>query len=206
MNLNPPVTPSTPVYKNSSFKFIFILIAISVLIIGLTFAIRSYPQNTQKNADQQKTAKVYAQQFLSPNSNFNPSQQQKLLCPLISSFCLNKTNLSDGTLLVKLSQNTPLFAAFDGDLQLLVSFHPTGLQKQQFSTAILSSPDLGLIAYYEFVGSGSEKRYVKEGEIIATASSQLLPANPSYSLAFQVISVDSTSSARLLLNKTSFKQ
>ncbi len=199
---------------NPSSKFILILIAISVLIIGLAFAIRSYQQQntqkTRKTAIPETDTNVYARQFLSPSSNFNPSLQQKLLCPLISSFCLNKTNINNGTLLVKLSQSTPLFAAFDGDLQLLVSFHPTGLQKQEFNTAILSSPNLGLIAYYEFMGPGSGpgtgNRKVKEGEIIATASSQLLPANPSYSLSFQVVSVNSTSSTVLPLNNFSFKQ
>lgn len=192
---------------NSSSKLILILIAISALIIGLTFAIISYRQNTPKTAIPKKDNKVYANQFLSPSSNFNPSLQQKpLYCPLALSFCLNKTNINNGTLLVKLSQSTPLFAAFDGDLKSLVSFHPKGLQQEQFNTAILSSPDLGLIAYYEFIGSGIGDRKVKEGEIIATASSQLLPTNPSHSLTFQVVSVNSTSSAMLRLDSFSFKQ
>lgn len=135
-----------------------------------------------------------------------PTDYQKgpFLCPGIPQFCqtgkdifIDSNYIGFGS---KLPAKSHIFASFDGELttyKVTISRSSADKKTQNILVSTLTDKEHLLRAAYFFTGQTPKDRPVKKGEVIATASGELMPLYDNSSLVFVLTRNDNVMSKRL---------
>ncbi|OGE19770.1 hypothetical protein A3J19_02515 [Candidatus Daviesbacteria bacterium RIFCSPLOWO2_02_FULL_41_8] len=142
-------------------RLLFPLLLVAVLFLAAAF----YFSNSRKS--------------LSPVTQPPATPKQLLLtCPLPSAFCKDANSFKEGSFSAQLKEKTPIIAVTGGLIKgASVAFEKTKGQEEEYKLISITDPDSGISAMYYFKGElniNAMKGKIKEGEIIATASGQLV--------------------------------
>ena len=175
------------------------LISLSEILPNLSFL----PHQTQPT---QLTPKIVvaAQPTLPPN--FDESQQNgPYRCPTSPDLCQRGLDTKDNTLSTKLPINAPMYAAFDGIVEVMPSVHPTADGKSEaFNIALLVNEVRGLQAMYYYKGTIIPKKTVKPGELIATSNGQPIHFMEDKTFVFRLLKLTDQGSVIAQLSPTDF--
>lgn len=192
-------------------KLSLILLSIFTLLLVLsvvvkTFSLfRSKPKNLKPAASQNLAQNTFAPTLKPPA---DPKVQLgPFHCPSLLSFCNNGT-YKESSVFAKLAANTPLFAAFEGKMELLSGSHPTDKGNETFDLITLTNEAKGLRALYYFHSSEKnhyQQKEVKEGDALANIDGKAINYLGDNSLIFQILLADKDKVNLMILNKNLFK-
>ncbi len=176
-------------------------LALAVFLAAILFYLKI--QHINKPIPKTPASKVTSQntQSFPPPTAF---QKGPFACPGIPQFCLSGKDIFIGADYIgfgsKLTAKSPIFASFNGNLttsKITVAQSPTNKKTQDILVATLTDKAHLLRAAYYFTGQSSKDRIVKQGEIIATSSGELIPLYGDSSLVFVLTRNDTTMGKRL---------
>lgn len=135
------------------------------------------------------------------------TQESLLGCPTNKEFCQNSQDITfqnaylgfGGTL----SENEPLYAAFDGSLKAITTTMPKEFKNEKINTINIDSADGTMRAVYYFIGQApSSQTVVKQGQIIGKITGKITSFNTS--LVFQLIKGDPIKGDKVKLTSEDF--
>lgn len=137
----------------------------------------------------------------------------RISCPSIKEFCDKGEDIFKGQkyfgLGYKLSSESAIFAAFDGNLTSTVSSYfenKNGVETQKkYIIVNLANEDLNMKAIYLFRGEVIKDGKVNKGEQIAISSGKKISIYNNNSIVFSINKLYGSSEDALLLNKEYFK-
>lgn len=199
-----------PYIKISISKIIILVLIILALLITVLI-IRSIVINSRIPTTSKETTQSQSKYSFAPVPKLAESFDQTLqdlpiTCPLNKSLCQDKNNFKNGLLVAKSSSASAILAAFSGDYETLISYHPDGDKMEEFTTVILNNPERGMLGYYNFIGNAPKgPGTVKEGERIGISSGKLVPGYDA-TITFQLVRLGSEISLSNDLNPALFIQ
>lgn len=155
--------------------------------------------------------------FRQTPDQITPTNQEKitkvfLYCPSIADFCTNGAQITNnGAILgfgANLPANTPVLAAFNGQISISQTTLNSGSNSQTLQTILLTEPDTNTNAIYYFVGdvepafAQSLNTPVKVGTKLGTITQNISAYNTS--LLFQMFLGDPTKVQQQTLQPNSF--
>lgn len=161
-NMAPAPTPS------ASWTKLVILIPAILLILGAA-SVYYFKQQQGRNQPAPRPSPTLASL---PNLPVN-----FLGCPLSTALCqpadFYSSHIKDSSFSATLKENTPLLAVFDGGIEGFPLSRPGANGKvEEFIMVTLNNPGIGYNAMYYLKGKAPKKRFVKAGEVVATASGE----------------------------------
>lgn len=169
MDPNPPASSTMPTANTSRGKPLLPLAIIAVFLVSA--AVGSYYFLYQKRAGGNITPPS------STVASLPTMPAHFLSCPLPESLCQSEdfysTNIKSSSFSATLKENTPLLAVFDGGIEGFSLSRPAANGKvEEFTLVALNNPGIGYNAMYYLKGKAPKKKFVKVGEVIATANGE----------------------------------
>lgn len=196
---------SEPQAPNSQLKLVFIIITVIVLCLASVLALYFYykPKPLKQTIIPTDQSKLVFAQKLTASESFNPNLQTTLYdCP-IASICQSDISFKNGSIQTNIAKGTKIYAAFDGNVENMLSSTPTN---EQFKSILLTNLDKGLAGYYYYNGESVKSGQVLQGEVIATSSGQPIKVFDNHSFILQLIKLGKENNTFAILSNKEFKR
>lgn len=198
--------------KKMFFLSIILILLITAVAIILVVNSQILKINNTKDKTGQKlsptTNKLTIAEPIIPLKKYPESLQKgPFYCPTANSVCKNGTYKSN-SLIANLAAGSPIYAAFDGIAEGLLSYHPNndGTQ-EEFYLIVLTNKEKGLEAFYLLKakeGKIVSNKEVKAGEQIATSSGQTIKFKENKSFIFELVKIAEEGATKSALLKSDF--
>lgn len=190
--------------KNIHVIFIsLILLAFTLVIALILFSTFSGKKNLPVSV-LKKEKIIYAPKPTLPPGFDTSLQNGPFKCPVSLSFCQKKENYRPGLLSGNITNNSPIYAAFDGTLQVISIADPKATKSGISRVVVLTNLNRGLKAYYSFKGKPIVAKEAKEGTIIATSTGEKVSFYNT-SFAFEIVKLGFTNGTKYILEPKLFK-
>lgn len=210
-----PQLPSAPPTTQDRRKILYIAVFfLAVILVPAGFFLyrnqvlfRSQPEPTPTVQQSQETQLILAPKF-TISKDFNKSLQEgPYRCPVTPTFCQAASNFKGNSLVAKITPGSSIYAAFDGEAEIIPSFSPQeNNQKEAFTLIILTNQTRKLQAMYYFKGVDQfEKKVVKEGETLVKADGKPLSFMENSPFTFKLIKAGEEEELAVDLSPTDFK-
>lgn len=173
-------TPSATLAYNRHQSFYFMLLVVLIgisIILSIGWVISTTTRQTAPLQPVIKKPLTATAPSIAPNFD-KQLQAGPYFCPSVSTVCRNAENLQPGALVASIPTNSPLYAAFDGDiLSQDTGYATSGAHldtAEMYTITTLTNSNRGLRAMYTYKGQPLEQKTVKEGGVIASASGQMI--------------------------------
>lgn len=192
----------------SSSRLIFGVILFVLIIGGIgLFYPKMQPVIKKPSTGQEKKENIESKPLLIPLADFPADLQKGLFtCPVKSTFCKNKYAFNESSMSATLNNGSPIYAAFDGEVEVFPSFHPLSTNKNEaFIEIILLSRTRGLMADYYFKGTPTVPNEAKEGGQIGISNGQPIEFMGNNQFIFKLSKVTASGYQLMNLSMGDFK-
>lgn len=206
-------------FLNANYKYIIPALAAIVVVLiagGGYFLFQKglikvpfLPAQKKQVGQEVKKEEVRVAEPIIPYKQYDEGAQAgPFACPSVETFC-QTAKYTDSGFGGNLPNGSPLYAAFDGEVEIQTGSFTSDKGSETYSAVLLVNKEKGLQAMYSFQlkgkPEGSQQRQVKEGEEIIKISGEQVKFLKGNSLTFKLFKASPGGMEEVKLTKESFK-